>query len=49
MAGEIKAAFPEKFSGEPKDAYRWMLAMEGYFKLHKNKYSDEAKKYIFLN
>src|SRR6266568_8658937 len=47
--GEIKAALPEEFSGEPADANRWLLAMGGYFALHKDKYSEEAKTYIFLN
>ena len=47
--GEIKATLPEEFSGEPADTNRWLLAMGGYFALHKDKYSEEAKTYIFLN
>ena len=46
---EIKAALLEEFSGETRDANRWLMAMEAYFTLHENKYPDAARTMIFLN
>ena len=46
---EIKAALPEEFSRETRDANRWLMAMEAYFTLHKDKYPDAARTVVFLN
>ena len=46
---EIKAALPEEFSGETRDANRWPMAMEAYFTLHEDKYSNAARTVVFLN
>ena len=46
---EIKAALSEEFSGETKDANRWLMAMEAYFILHEDKYPGSAKTMVFLN
>ena len=46
---EIKAALPEEFSRETGDANKWLMAMEAYFTLYKDKYLDTARTVIFLN
>ena len=46
---EIKAALPEEFSRETGDANRWLMAMEAYFTLHKDRYPDAARTMVFLN
>ena len=46
---EIKAALPKEFSGETRDANRWLMAMEVYFTLYEDKYSDVARTMVFLN
>ena len=46
---EIKAALPKEFSGETRDANRWLMAMEANFTLHEDKYPDAAKTMVFLN
>ena len=46
---EIKAALPEEFSGETRDANRWLMAIEAYFTLHEDKYSNSARTMVFLN
>ena len=46
---KIKAALPKEFSGETRDANRWLMAMEAYFTLHENKYPDSARTVVFLN
>ena len=46
---EIKAALPEEFSRETRDANRWLMAMEAYFTLHEDKYPDSARTMVFLN
>ena len=39
---DIKAAFPEQFSGETGDANRCLMAMKAYFTLHMDKFPNEA-------
>ena len=47
---EIKAAFPADFSGEIKDAVRWLKAMEAYFWVNPSTYTtDDAKLVTLLN
>ena len=46
---EIKAALPKEFSGETRDANRWLMAMEAYFTLHEDKYPSLARTVVFLN
>ena len=46
---EIKAALPEEFSRETRDANRWLMAMEAYFILHEDKYPNSARTMVFLN
>ena len=46
---EIKAVLPEEFSGETRDANRWLMAMEVYFTLHEDEYPDSARTMVFLN
>ena len=46
---EIKAALPEAFTEETRDASRWLMAMEVYFILHEDKYPDLARTMVFLN
>ena len=46
---EIKAALLEEFSGETRDANRWLMAMEAYFTLHEDKYPNSARTVVFLN
>ena len=46
---EIKAALPEEFSGETRDANKWLMAIEAYFTLHEDKYSNSARTMVFLN
>ena len=46
---EIKAALPEEFSREIRDANRWLMAMKAYFTLHEDKYPDSARTVVFLN
>ena len=46
---EIKAALPKEFSRETRDANRWLMAMEAYFSLHEDKYSNTARTVVFLN
>ena len=46
---EIKAALPEEFSREIRDANRWLMAMEAYFILHEDRYPNAARTMVFLN
>ena len=46
---KIKAAHPEEFSRETGDANRWLMALEAYFTLHEDKYSNLARTVVFLN
>ena len=46
---EIKAALPKEFSGETRDANKWLMAMEVYFTLYEDKYPDVARTMVFLN
>ena len=39
---KIKAALPEEFSEETRDANRWLMVMKAYFTLHVDKYANEV-------
>ena len=44
----VTAALPEEFSGETRDAKRWLMAMEAYFTLHEDKYPNIARTVVLM-
>jgi hypothetical protein len=46
---ELKAGLPNDFSGNTKDAARWLLAISAYFTMNATIYSDDAKILTVLN
>ena len=44
---EIKAALPEEFSRETRDANRWLMAMEAYFILHEDNILTQQEPWFF--